>query len=106
VQAGEVLLEDTRNERELAFITYEVWRLDETGENYRQQAATLYRNLYERTPVVEYKLPYEILAGQSLPSLPALPDLPAQILQDLPNLESLLARVERRLMPASAGASS
>ncbi len=81
----------------MAAIDYNIWRLDHTRDSYRQRAAALYGALYQRTPVWEYRKPYEDLTGERLPEPLPLPSLPAEMLHDLPDLETLLARTERRL---------
>jgi class 3 adenylate cyclase/tetratricopeptide (TPR) repeat protein len=101
VSVLERLLSDAQNETEQAEVQHEIWRLDSQQETHCQQAASLYRTLYSRTPNVLYRRRYQRLTGQRLPDPPALPPLPEVVTRQRPDLDKLLAQVEARLPEAS-----
>ncbi len=53
---------------ERALVLEALWRLDPTAEDARSAAAHLYRDLYERTPMVEYRAAHAFLTDVSLPA--------------------------------------
>ncbi len=67
-----------------------IWRLDPTAEAARSAAADLYRDLYERTPAVEYRAAYEFLTGVALPARPPLPPLPPPLDEETEDVDELL----------------
>jgi hypothetical protein len=79
---------------EEAAIHFELWQLDKERKASRQAAAKLYRDLYERTPNIEYRRCYKVLTGNSLPDPPPLPRLPQVMSPQSVNLHNLLARIE------------
>jgi hypothetical protein len=78
---------------EQAALYYEIWRLDPTRQDARQTAADLYRELYSRTPDVEYRKRYAELTGETLPETEPLPPLPEHLLGEPIDLEALFERV-------------
>jgi tetratricopeptide (TPR) repeat protein len=56
-----------------------LWQLDPAQEQVRQDAARLYRTLYEQSPQVEYRERYERLTGVVLPAPLPLPPLPDSV---------------------------
>jgi tetratricopeptide (TPR) repeat protein len=57
-------------------------QLDPSQEQLRQDAARLYRKLYEQAPTVEYREAYERLTGAALSPAPPLPAVPDSILRE------------------------
>lgn len=80
---------------ERALVLDALWRLDPTAEDARSAAAHLYRDLYERTPTVEYRAAHAFLTGVTLPPGPPLPPLPAPLDTDAADVAELLRRVDR-----------
>jgi len=80
---------------ERALVLAAIWRLDPTAEAARTDAARLYRELYERTPAVEYRAAHEFLTGATLPAGPALPPLPAPLDKYTADVDELLREVDR-----------
>ena len=80
---------------ERALVLEALWRLDPTAEDARSAAAHLYRDLYERTPMVEYRAAHAFLTGVTLPPGPPLPPLPAPLDTDAADVDELLRRVDR-----------
>ena len=78
-----------------ALVLEALWRLDPTAEDARSAAAQLYRDLYERTPTVEYRAAHAFLTGVTLPPGPPLPPLPAPLDTDAADVTELLRRVDR-----------
>jgi len=72
-----------------------IWRLDPTAEIARQTAAHLYRDMYERTPAVDYRDAHAFLTGVTLPAGPPLPPLPSPIGEDPADLDEMLLEVDR-----------
>jgi hypothetical protein len=58
------------------------------------EAARLYRSLYERAPSVQYRERYARLTGVKLPPGPPLPPLPASVGEDVADVDSLLRQVD------------
>ena len=98
------MLGEWTKDEEQAALRYELWRLDRDQEAHRQAAAELYRNLYARTPNVEYRKRYEELTGQSLPAPPPLPELPDIVTRNAVNLDALLAQVDQIIAQRSTQA--
>ena len=90
---------------ERALVLEALWRLDPTAEDARSAAAHLYRDLYERTPMVEYRAAYAFLTGVTLPPGPPLPPLPAPLDTEAVDVAELLRRVDR-ISPQLTGAPS
>ena len=89
-------LEDGCTEpHERALVLEALWRLDPTAEDARSAAAHLYRDLYERTPMVEYRAAHAFLTGVTLPPGPPLPPLPAPLDEDAADVAELLRQVDR-----------
>ena len=80
-----------------------IWRLDPTAEAARSAAAILYRDLYERTPAIEYRAAHEFLTGVVLPAGPPLPPLPAPLDQETADVDELLRQADR-ITPELTGA--
>jgi tetratricopeptide (TPR) repeat protein len=80
---------------ERALVFEAIWRLDPTAEAARSAAAHLYRELYERTPAVEYRAAHRFLTGVTLPAAPPLPSLPAPLDEDTADVDELLQQVDR-----------
>ena len=80
--------------RERAALHYEIWSLDADRIDHQDEAAALYRQLYDQTPHIQYQRRYRTLTGQSLPAPPTLPDLPPIITQHPADLALLLAQVD------------
>lgn len=88
------LLDNWPEDSEQAAIHYELWRLDNERAASHRTAADLYRDLYGRTPNIEYRRRYETLTGKTLPDPPTLPKLPEVVPRESINLDNLLAQVE------------
>jgi hypothetical protein len=87
-------LEDTWTEpHERALLLAARWRYDPTDDAVRTAAAELYRDLYERTPNVEYRTTYALLTGTQLPAGPALPALPSTLGGADTDVDELLGQV-------------
>ena len=82
------------DEMETAEVAYRIWKFDPSQDESRQEAANLYRELYARTPNVEYRKRYADLTGKDLPEPPTLPPLPEAVTEGLPSLSTLLKRVD------------
>ena len=80
-------VDETEGERD---ITSDLTGLDD----YQAHAAELYRDLYGRTPNVEYRQRIEELTGEPPPDPPPLPPLPQIMAQKTVDLAALLERVE------------
>ncbi|MFC7534231.1 tetratricopeptide repeat protein [Actinoplanes sp. GCM10030250] len=79
---------------EVAALLDAVRRVDPRDEDARTSAAAIYRTLYERAPIVEYRHAYRRLTGVMLPPGPPLPELPEWIAEENgPTLEELLERI-------------
>jgi hypothetical protein len=87
---------------ERALLLDALWRLDPAAEAARSAAADLYRRLYERTPIVEYRAAYAFLTGVTLPPGPPLPPLPDLLENDSADVDELLQQVDR-LTPQLTG---
>lgn len=87
------LVNDESPEPERAAAYYAAWEMDNTQTKLREQAAALYRALYETTPTVEFYRRYQTLTGETLSAPPPLPPLPESITHNLPDLDSLLAQI-------------
>ena len=87
---------------ERALVLEALWRLDPTAQDARSAAAQLYRELYERTPMVEYRAAHAFLTDVILPPGPPLPPLPAPLDTDAADVAALLRRVDR-ITPQLAG---
>jgi class 3 adenylate cyclase/predicted ATPase len=93
------LLEQWSEADQQAAIYYQLWRLSEL-DDHQAQAAERYRELYARTPNVEYRQRIRDLTGAAPPDPPALPALPAIIAQKSVNLDALLDRVDALITPS------
>jgi hypothetical protein len=80
---------------EQAAIYYEMWRLDRSQEDARENAAVLYRSLAAQTPDLTYRRRCQELTNQPLPDPPQLPPLPAVVTAGQPDLETLLTQIEQ-----------
>jgi len=88
-------------EPEKAAVTYEVWRLNH-DDDQRREATNRYRELYARTPNVEYRQHLEQLinndaSADAIPPAPTLPPLPDVMTGNKVDLAALLAQVEARI---------
>jgi predicted ATPase/class 3 adenylate cyclase len=66
------------------------------------EAAALYRSLYERAPSVQYRERYARLTGVMLPPGPPLPPLPASVGEDVADVDSLVRQVDLAVRQLSA----
>lgn len=80
---------------EQAAIQYEMWRLDKSQEDIRENAAVLYHTLAMQTPDMTYRLRCQELTTELLPDPPQLPQLPAIVTAGQPDLETLLNQIEQ-----------
>jgi tetratricopeptide (TPR) repeat protein len=80
-----------------AALAYEIWRIDVRAETYCEQAASLYRDLYEHHSAWLFAHRYQELTGQTLPPADRLPDLPGVTVPDDFDFSTFLDRA-RRLM--------
>jgi DNA-binding SARP family transcriptional activator len=95
VRELEALLTTQDTAQQQAAILDALWELDARQEMCRQRAVELYRRLYAATPKNTYRQRYEALGGVGLPAAPALPPPPDVVLASPPDLEALLARIDR-----------
>ena len=98
----ETLLAEHSDESERAAILFALWRLTDHA-NARRQAAELYRQLYSRTPNVEYRDRLAELTGEPPPALPSLPPLPSIMTQPLTPLDTLLEQVDAYIASSTTG---
>ncbi|HYT27138.1 MAG TPA: tetratricopeptide repeat protein, partial [Actinomycetota bacterium] len=70
------------------------WQLDPAQEAARVEAARLYRTLYGRAPIVEYRDAYERLTGVRLPPGPPLPPLPDAVADEAVDIEAVLRQAD------------
>lgn len=101
----EARLCDQPLESEAAAIQYEIWRFDEAQTSYRQNAASLYRNLHSQTPNILYRQRFIELTGESLPDPPPVPAPPEIVTASQVELESLLTQVDQMIADMQADAS-
>ncbi len=89
-------LEDAWTEpHERALILEARWRLDPADGAARSAAADLYRDLYERTPRVEYRDAHAFLTGTLLPAGRPLPPLPDALAEVTASISDLLGQVDQ-----------
>jgi tetratricopeptide (TPR) repeat protein len=98
----EALLARWTEASEQAAIYYALWRLSDANEE-RQQATILYRDLYARTPNVEYRRRLEELSGEPVGAPPELPPLPEIIIQETVPLEALLGELDAAMDAGGGG---
>jgi hypothetical protein len=87
------LLREYAGEKEQAAIHYAIWQLDDSQAGHRDVSASLYRQLYEKIPNIQYKRRYERLTGETLPDPSPLPPLPAIIADANIALDRLLEKI-------------
>jgi adenylate cyclase len=93
------LASEWHDDYERAAIHEAIWRLDPTREEDRHIAAALYYHVINNTPTADARQHYRELTGTSVPDSHPLPDLPDQITRQIPDIESLMPRVDRFLDP-------
>jgi len=71
-----------------------VWRLDPTHEAAREEAADLFRALYQQAPILEHRDAYERLTGLRLPPGPPLPPLPGAVGHEAVDVDALLRQTD------------
>jgi len=87
------LLREYTGEKEQAALHYAIWQLDDSQAGHRDESASLYRQLYEKIPNIQYKRRYERLTGETLPDPSPLPPLPAIIADANIALDRLLEKI-------------
>ena len=80
---------------EQAAIHEAIWQLDPLRDEDRHIAAGLYYKLLGETPTAADRRRYRELTATNMPDLDPLPELPEQITRQIPDLESLLPRVDQ-----------
>lgn len=90
----EKLLKVWPGDKEQAALRYELWSLDKTQEQHRQNAARLYSNLYDNIPDMEYGQRYQKLTGKDLPESLPFPEMPEILTRNLPHLNELIEQVD------------
>jgi hypothetical protein len=85
---------------ERALLLETLVRLDPSSRSQAAEAASLYRELYQKAPSRQYAAAYHLLTGglADLPSPPSLPRLAASVPKGQVDLEDLFSRVERLQM--------
>lgn len=71
--ALQALLDDPREKVQTAKVHYCIWKIDPNSETSQAQAMRLYQELYESSPIDEYRKYYEALGGDSLTIVAQLP---------------------------------
>jgi tetratricopeptide (TPR) repeat protein len=82
---------------EQAAILDALWQLDPSQEQWRRDAARLYRTLYDQAPTVEYREAYERLTGASLPAAPSLPPVPDSVSREPLDLSEVLEQLDQAI---------
>jgi tetratricopeptide (TPR) repeat protein len=88
------LLERLGEPSEHAAVLDALWQLDQTQEQVRREASRLYRDLYQQTPMVEYREAYQRLTGASLPPARPLPRPPDSLGRTPLPLPEVLAQLD------------
>lgn len=93
----ENLLEKWSDDNYQATIYNEIWLSDPRRVEALQNAAELYKELYQTTPNIEYRQQYHALTGHQLPLASSLPPVPQVIKGEELSLDELLLSVETLL---------
>ncbi len=88
-------LEETRQQdSERALILDTIWQLDPSQEAACEEAAALYRALYEKSPGIQYLQRYQALSGKTLPQTPLDLEVPDFVLAEQSDLSQMLTQVD------------
>ncbi|MBI1296747.1 hypothetical protein GC175_17465 [bacterium] len=92
-QLNQLLAEYTQA-KQVASIHYDIWHLDRNREQNRQQAAALYRRLYEEDGTFDHRRRYQELTGEALPDPPPLPSFDHHLPALSMSPEDMLAEID------------
>lgn len=94
----EHMLQDWTEPVQQATLHHEIWMLDQSREEHRQQAIALYQDMPTRALRIEYRYRYYDLTGEMLPNTLDLPELPDIVTHDPISLDLLLEHVDKLIL--------